>query len=128
MITSRKGEKYKLKLIHSPSEKRENQLEEIAQWVGFLNENLAVPLPSVHPTSAGELTFKLDIEKSIKTGTLYHWVDWPILEQYETTSLRKLGPQGFEPMANVALFEVKLGSKLLLDSAQAFPEPDKIVQ
>ena len=31
-------------------------------------------------------------------------------------------------MANVALFEVKLGSKLLLDSAQAFPEPDKIVQ
>ncbi|NRB54322.1 MAG: phosphotransferase [Saprospiraceae bacterium] len=91
LITTKSGKKYKFKLIHTRTEERKDQLEEIAKWVGFLNENLAVPLPGVHATRAGELTFKLTIGKSSKTGILYHWLDWSILEQYGTESMWKLG-------------------------------------
>ncbi len=91
LITSKKGEKYKFKLIHAPSEKRENQLEEIAKWMGYLNERVAVPLPSVHPTITGGLTFQLSKEQDSKTGILYHWIDWTILKQYQTENMRKLG-------------------------------------
>ena len=44
LITSQRGEKYKFKLIHAPSEKREKQLEEIARWVGFLNSSFSVSI------------------------------------------------------------------------------------
>jgi len=35
------------------------------------------------------------------------------------------GPEGFEPMADMALLEVKLGSQLLLDSARLESDQDK---
>lgn len=91
LITSQRGEKYKFKLIHAPSEKREKQLEEIARWVGFLSESLVKPFPSVEPSSSGEFSLKLTEEKRSKTGILYHWLDWSILDQYQTDNMQKLG-------------------------------------
>ncbi len=91
LITDKDNKKYKFKIINDPTSIKENQLEIITDWIQYLDDNLETTFPKAIKSKIGKYSFEVNENQQRKTGVLYEWLDWPVIDRYTEKNMEKLG-------------------------------------